>query len=135
MYRRMEEQVWSSGTVNLTEYFVRYLELLGALHNALSDFSFEMPVDPEYLSLLAEEDKEWANMSVSNIEEASQERALSSGRKASTSKSAAAGSTNSSGTDAKSNSRPYKLLREAIKKKINILLWCEYHLCGLYCIT
>ena len=114
-----------------------YIELLGALHNALSDYCFETPVDPEYLSILSEEDKEWTDMSISNIEESSHERALSSstttstaGRKGPSSKGAATTTTITSGTttsgagnDAKSNSKPYKLLRDALKKKVNILLW------------
>ena len=119
--------------------YCMYIELLGALHNALSDYCFETPVDPEYLSILSEEDKEWTDMSISNIEESSHERALSSsttttttttGRKGPSSKGAATTTTTTSGTttsgagnDAKSNSKSYKLLRDALKKKVNILLW------------
>jgi hypothetical protein len=107
-----------------------YLELLGALHNALSDYCFETPVDPEYSSILAEEDKEWTELSISNIEDerVPSSSATSTGRKGSSSSSSSSkGASTSSGTsavnDPKSNSKQFKLLRDALNKKVNILLW------------
>jgi hypothetical protein len=96
-----------------------YVELLGVLHNAFSDYCFETPADQEILSVLAEEDKEWTDLSISNIEEStSHSQAPPTGRKGSAANKSATTTTTTANME-----KPFKLLREALKKKINILLW------------
>ena len=103
-----------------------YVELLGVLHNAFSDYCFETPADQEILSVLAEEDKEWTDLSISNIEEStSHSQAPPTGRKGSAANKSATTTTTTTTTG--NMEKPFKLLREALKKKINILLWWEIY--------
>lgn len=89
-------------------------------------------MDPEYLSILSEEDKQWSDMSVSNIDDISDEY-LQSGQVSKTTGKGGKGSKGPApkapapaGTANSSLQRPFRLLREAVKKKVFIVLRCEY---------